>query len=135
MLTKSSSRCHAICICCSVSKLEFCLGLQRKLSLLSSRGRHKAWDEAAGSLWIGFAGRVLHGVHLGLKKEKTCLKPFPRVNTMKHRSDLWAAVLPLALALAMPRLGAGAAHCSAWSFLCLHSSRKELAVQTCFSLS
>lgn len=37
MLTKSSGCCHAICIRCSVSKLEPCPGQQRKLSLTSSQ--------------------------------------------------------------------------------------------------
>lgn len=65
-------------------------------------GRHKAWDEAAGPLWIGFTGKMLHGVHLGLKEEKTCLKPVLKLNTTKHRSDLWAALLSLPFTLAMP---------------------------------
>lgn len=94
-------------------------------------GGHKAWDEAAGALWIGFTGRVLHGVHLGFERQKKpLLKPFPKLNTMKHRNDLWAALLSQAVTLAMPTLGTGAACCSAWSEL-----KWRLARLTCFSLS
>lgn len=134
MLTKSSSCCHAICICCSISKLA-ALDYKRNWVCCHPSGRHKAWDEAAGLLRIGFTGRMLHGVHLGLKEEKTCLKPVPGLNTTKHRSHLWAALLSLPLALPMP----------VWEYWCCllqcfilpvpaKQLKWRLAPQTCFFL-
>lgn len=80
MLTKSSSCCHAICICCSISKLEFCLGLQRRLSLLSSQWQSQSLGWGSGSIMDWFHRESVARCPLGFwKTKKYLLKTIPQI--------------------------------------------------------
>lgn len=83
MLTKSSSCCHAICICCSIAKLELCLGLQKKSSLLCSQWQAQSLGWGSRTLMDWFHRENAAWCPLRFKRRKNLLKTCPQIKHNK----------------------------------------------------